>query len=145
MSGIRSCPHQPDNYMATWKNPQSGHWHILEYVAVRRMVMNDIKSDQCMRGVECCTDHRPLRAEASLVIKKKMRKSGSKVTKRLDASQTACAKKLERLQSTVQAIDVAEATGPFGTLTRATYDAAVDFLLDLSAVSTDTGSQITRN
>lgn len=58
--------------------------------------------------MECCTEHRFLRAKMSLAIKKKMRKSGSKVTKRIDVTNMACEEKLERFQSTVQVIDLAQ-------------------------------------
>lgn len=60
----------------------------------------------------------------SLVIKRKKRKSGSKVTKRIDISQMACAEKLEHFQSALQAIDLAEVTmydtalGSFGFVCR---------------------------
>lgn len=69
--------------------------------------MREVKSARCMRGAECCTDNRLLRAKMSLVIKKKMTKSGSKVTKRIDVSQRVCEEKLERFQSAVQAKDLA--------------------------------------
>lgn len=58
--------------------------------------------------MECCTEHSFLRAKMSLAIKKKMRKSGSKVTKRIDVTKMACEEKLERFQSTAQAIDLAQ-------------------------------------
>lgn len=56
--------------------------------------------------------------------KEEKRKSGLKVTKRIDISQMACAEKLEHFQSVLQARDLAEVTmydtafGSFGFVSR---------------------------
>lgn len=90
--------------------------------------MCDVKKPWCMRGVECFTDHLLRRVRMSLVIQKKMRKFGSKVTKWVDISQVACAEKFERFQSAVQA----EATDPSETPAKAMCDAAVDSFVFVS-------------
>lgn len=80
---------QPDKCKATWKHPRSWHSYILDYVAVRHRNMYDIKSARFMCGAECCTNHHLLCAKMSLVMMEKMRKSWSKVTKRINLPQMA--------------------------------------------------------
>jgi len=58
----------------TWMHPRSKHWHLLDYVIVRRTDARDVLSTKAMRGAECWTDHRLVRASMRLHIRPPARK-----------------------------------------------------------------------
>ena len=53
----------------TWMHPRSKHWHLLDYVIVRRSDCRDVQLTDAMRGAECWTDHRLVRASIQLNIR----------------------------------------------------------------------------
>ena len=48
---------QPDKNYFTWKHPRSKHWHLLDYVIIRRTSLSEVMCTKAMRGAECSTDH----------------------------------------------------------------------------------------
>ena len=41
----------------TWQLPRSKHWHMIDYIIVRRQDLKDLYSVWAMRGADCWTDH----------------------------------------------------------------------------------------
>ena len=41
----------------SWMHPRSKHWHLMDYVIVRRRDLNEVQITRAMRGAECSTDH----------------------------------------------------------------------------------------
>ena len=41
---------------------RSKHWHLIDYVIVRRRDLNEVQITRAMRGAECSTDRRLLRS-----------------------------------------------------------------------------------
>ena len=115
---------QKDKYKASWKHLRSGHWHILDYVIVRPKDLCDVRSVRCMRGAECLTDHRLLKAELSVIVKRQIRKASVRSPKRIDVSQLVCGEKLECFHKAVEAIDLTESTDPCVTFTKEIFEAA---------------------
>ena len=45
-------------HKTSWMHPRSKHWHLIDYVIVRRRDFNEVQITRAMRGAECSTDHR---------------------------------------------------------------------------------------
>jgi len=60
---------QRNQLKTTWMHPRSKHWHLLDYVMVRRSDRKDVLLTRVMRGAECWTDHRMVRSTVRLQIR----------------------------------------------------------------------------
>ena len=97
----------PTRNKTSWMHPRSKHWHLLDYVIVRRRDIQDVRVTKTMCGAECWTDHRLLISKMNLRITPRRRPQGVKNPKRLNVSklkselvQQELAEELERnLQS----------------------------------------------
>lgn len=49
---------QRNKYKGTWRHPRSGHWHLIDYVIVRRKHLNEVRITKSIPNIECWTDHR---------------------------------------------------------------------------------------
>jgi len=66
----------------TWMHSRSKHWHLLDYVIVRRSDCRNVHLTRAMSGAECWTDHRLVRSSIQFNIRPPVRKRQPK--KRLD-------------------------------------------------------------
>ena len=57
-----------DKYKTTWMHPRSKHWHLIDFIIVRQRDIRDVCVTHAMRGAECWTDHRLVRAMLALRI-----------------------------------------------------------------------------
>ena len=57
-----------NKYKATWMHPRSKHWHMIDFIIVRQCDIRDVRVTCAMRGAECWTDHRLVRAVLTLHI-----------------------------------------------------------------------------
>ena len=48
----------PTRRKTTWMHPRSKHWHLIDYVIVRRKARQDVRVTNTMYGADCWTDHR---------------------------------------------------------------------------------------
>lgn len=60
---------QKDKYKNTLKHQRSCLWHMLDYIITRQCHTNDVTSTRAMRGPECWTDHRLVRAQFKFQIR----------------------------------------------------------------------------
>lgn len=51
---------QRNKYKGTWRHPRSGHWHMIDYVIVRRKHLKEVKITKAITNIDCWTDHRPV-------------------------------------------------------------------------------------
>ena len=58
----------PNKYKTTWMHPRSKHWHLIDYVIVRRKDLKDVLITRAMRGADGWSDHRLVRSKLRLVI-----------------------------------------------------------------------------
>ena len=79
--------HHKLKHKVTWTHPRSKHGHILDYIITRRRDLRDVCSVRVMRGADCDTDHKMLRAKLKIIIRRKVRVNGVKVPKRIDVSK----------------------------------------------------------
>lgn len=69
---------QKDKYKNTWKHPRSGHWHMLDYIITKQCNVNDFTLTRVMRGAECWTDHRLVRAICNFKIRPQFNKQATR-------------------------------------------------------------------
>ncbi|KAL1447281.1 hypothetical protein WDU94_008893 [Cyamophila willieti] len=60
---------QKNKRKTTWKHPQSKDWHMIDYIIVREGKRKDVLRCRTMRGAECGSDHRLVRATMKLTPK----------------------------------------------------------------------------
>ena len=122
-----TCFRQKDKFKTTWKHPRSGNWHILDYIIVRSRDLRDVLSSRCMRGAECWTDHRLVRAKLSLYILRKTRHN-VKVPKRIDVSQLSSDEKQRSFRQAVNSIVITGEENPSGVFSEKLYEVAASTL-----------------
>lgn len=59
---------QADKFKTTWMHPRSKQWHLIDYVITRQRDSKDVLITRAMRGADCWTDHRLVRAKLNLCI-----------------------------------------------------------------------------
>ena len=57
-----------DKYKTTWMHSRSKHWHLIDFIIVPQWDIRDVRLTQAMRGAECWTDHRLVKAVLTLHI-----------------------------------------------------------------------------
>lgn len=67
---------QKNKYKTSWMHPRSKHWHLLDYVIMRRCDIRDVLITRAMRGAECWTDHRMIMTKIFMRVRPPMRKRG---------------------------------------------------------------------
>ena len=72
----------PSRNTTSWMHPRSKHWHLIDYVIVRRKGRQDVRVTMC--GADCWTDHRLVVSKLNLRIQPTRRPQGNKVPRRLD-------------------------------------------------------------
>ena len=77
----------PNSNKTSWMHPRSKHWHLIDYVIVRRTDRQDVKVTKTMCGADCWTDHRLVVSKLNLRIQPARRPQGKKAPKRLDVSK----------------------------------------------------------
>ena len=56
-----------DMQRTSWMHPRSKHWHLIDYVIVRRRDLNEVQITRAIRVDECSSDHRLIRSTLRLV------------------------------------------------------------------------------
>ena len=58
-----------DMHMTSWMHPRSKHWHLIDYIIVRRRDLNEVQITQAMHGTECSTDNHLIRLTLRLTVR----------------------------------------------------------------------------
>ena len=77
----------PTRRKTTWMHPRSKHWHLIDYVIVRRKDRQDVRVTKTMCCADCWTDHRLVVSKLNLRIQPVRRPQGKKVPNKLDVSK----------------------------------------------------------
>ena len=104
---------QKDKYKSTWMHPRSKHWHLIDYVLVRSRDIRDVRSVRAMRGADCWTDHRLVRARFGLFISPKRQKRSSPLPKRINVSLLKNSDTLKVFQENIGNIPPLNNTNPW--------------------------------
>ena len=68
-------------------HPRSKHWHLIDYVIVRKRDRQDVKVTKSMCGAECWTDHQLIVSKMNIRIQPKRRPQGQKAPKRINIAK----------------------------------------------------------
>ena len=71
----------------SWMHPRSKHWHLIDYVIVRRTYRQDVRVTNTMCGANCWTDNRLVVSKLNLRTPPARRPQGKKAPKRLYVSK----------------------------------------------------------
>ena len=97
----------PVKLKTTWMHPRSRHWHLLDYMIVRRRDIQDVLITRVMRGAEVWTDHRLVRSTLRLILRPPARRQpppprlnvasleGTEARSRLAASIDDCLREIQ--------------------------------------------------
>ena len=77
----------PTRRKISWMHPRSKHWHLIDYVIVRRKDRQDVRVTKTMCGADCSTEHRLVVSKLNLRIQPVRRPQGKKVPKKLYVSK----------------------------------------------------------
>ena len=77
----------PTRNRTSWMHPRSKHWHLIDYVIVRKRDRQDVRVTKSMCGAECWTDHRLIITKLNIRIQPKRRPQGKKAPKRLNVAK----------------------------------------------------------
>ena len=69
----------PTSKKTTWMHTCSKHWHLTDYVIVRRKDRQDVRMTKTMYGADRWTDHRLVVSKLNLCIQPVRRPQGKKV------------------------------------------------------------------
>ena len=88
-----------NKYKTTWMHPGSKHWHLIDYIIVRRRDIRDIKITRAMHGAECWTDHRLVRSMFSMRLALTHRKKPRFARAKFNTAKLANPSTREKCQS----------------------------------------------
>ena len=94
---------QADKFKTTWMHPRSKQWHLTDYIIVRQRDLRDVCITRAMRGAECWTDHRLIRAVLKLHIAPAQRKLPKTVRAAFDIAKLNKDVLCKRFQDTLDA------------------------------------------
>ena len=77
----------PTRNRTSWMHHRSKHWHLIDYVVVRKRDRQDGRVTKSMCGADCWTDHRLIVAKLNIRVQPKRRPQGMKAPKRLNITQ----------------------------------------------------------
>lgn len=67
---------QKNKYKTSWMHPSFKHWHLIDYVIMKRCDIRDVLRTRFMRGPECWTDHCMIMAKVSMRVRPPLQKRG---------------------------------------------------------------------
>ena len=101
-----------DKFTTTWMHPRSKQWHLIDYIIVRQRDLRDVCITRAMRGAECWTDHRLIRAVLKLHIAPVQRKRPKTVRASFDIAKlkkdVLCKRFRDTLDANIQNATLAE-------------------------------------
>nr|VZH96378.1 unnamed protein product [Spirometra erinaceieuropaei] len=68
----------PEREKATWRHPRSRHWHLLDYVLVRRRDQRDVLVTKAIAGADGWTDHRLVISKMRIRLEPRRRPQGKR-------------------------------------------------------------------
>ncbi|XP_053537268.1 craniofacial development protein 2 [Ictalurus punctatus] len=124
----------PTRNRTSWMHPRSKHWHIIDYVIVRKRDRQDVRVTKSMCGAEFWTDHRLIMTKLNIRIQPNRRPQGKKAPKRLNITKLKYGKSKQsfkdalgdRLEST--SLDSQNVEADWAALRELVYDTATEIL-----------------
>ena len=88
---------QAAKHKTTWMHPRSKHWHMLDYVIVRRRDRRDVNITRALRGSGWLSDHLLVRSIMKLQVTLPERRQRQPQTRKLNVKALADADKIKEL------------------------------------------------
>ena len=86
-------------------HPRSGHWHLIDYVIVRKRDRADVIITRAMRGATMWSDHRLIKSKMKVALKQPKRHQTQTIIRKLNVAllqDDAVRQRLEgKLESTL--------------------------------------------
>ncbi|BHF82266.1 hypothetical protein SprV_0802540300 [Sparganum proliferum] len=76
----------PEREKATWRHPRSRHWHLLDYVLVRRRSQQDVLVTKAIAGADGWTDHRLVISKMRIRLQPRRRPQGKRPPGKLNVA-----------------------------------------------------------
>ncbi|GFS07644.1 craniofacial development protein 2 [Elysia marginata] len=92
---------QKDRLKTTWMHPRSNHWHLLDYILVRKQDLRDVLHTRVMPSAECSTDHCLVRCKLNLKFKPKPKRKG-KPLKKINVSKLSIEEIVAKFQADLE-------------------------------------------
>ena len=77
---------QPDRHKTSWKHVRSNHWHLIDYVIVRRRDISSVYKTQSLCTPGYLSDHKLIRCNMSIPFVAKKKNSRVPMPKKIDVS-----------------------------------------------------------
>ena len=58
-----------NKFKISWMHPHSKHWHLIDFVIVRRSDLRDVKITRALRSADCWTDYRLIRSQLGMRVR----------------------------------------------------------------------------
>ena len=79
--------HLPTHNRTSWMHLHSKHWHLIDYVIIRKKDRQDMWVTRYMCGTECWTDHHLIISKLNLHIQPRRHPQGMKTPKHLNVNK----------------------------------------------------------
>ena len=124
----------PTRNRTSWMHPRSKHWHLIDYVLVRKRDRQDVRVTKSMCGAECWTDHRLIVSKLNVRIQPKRRPQGNPTKKKLNVAKLSNHDTKKSLVSTLDErinslpLDSEDIEANWATLRDTVYNTASEIL-----------------
>lgn len=79
---------QKNHLKTSWQHPRSKHWHLIDYIIVRKRDQKDVLVTRAMTGADdCWTDHRLIRSTMVISFKPNRRNQQRKTNRAFDVEK----------------------------------------------------------
>ena len=120
--------HPTRNRMSSM-HPRSKHWHLIDYVVVRKRGRQDMRVTKSMCGADCWTDHRLIVIKLNIRVQPKRRPQGKKAPKRLNITQLKKTNTKQCFEDILEVrLDSQTVEADWATLRELVYNTATEIL-----------------
>lgn len=94
---------QRNKYKGTWRHPRSGHWHLMDYIIVKKSQVAEVHITKAISYIENWTDHRLVLSEMSMKLQPRYREKVTRArTLRLNLEGLAAPEIRETLRQEIE-------------------------------------------
>ena len=91
---------QANHLKTTWKHPRSKHYHLIDYIVVRRRDRQKVYLTRSLDVGECWSDHKIVRSSINLVPRRTVRGNRALMRRKLDVTKLKLPENKDSFQAT---------------------------------------------
>ena len=124
----------PTHNRTSWGYPRSKHWHLIDYVIIRKRDRQDVWVTRIMCGAKCWTDHCLIISKLNLYIQPKRHPQGMKTPKHLNVNKLKLSCIKQSLTNTLEehldatTLDNQDVKSAWAVLCETVYNTAMECL-----------------